>query len=153
MGGAMRLALLCLVTALVVSFGCGSDRGSVLDLPVVVKHEAREFSSPVDRGGEGDTIAKDGVFIIESTTAAQILLKYSTERNEFHGAVIDGGYFVPPENVTIEVWLSNGIKLEPKPMKKLGKGAHGVVPIAFGAPDVPFESWQARFSYTTRPVW
>ena len=78
-------------------------------------------------------------------------MEYSSEHNEFHG--LAAGYYARSENVTIEVWLSNGIKLEPKPMKKLGKGVHGIVPIAFEAPDVPFESWQARVGYTPGRDW
>ena len=145
------VAVLCLITIFVVAFGCGRDGRSVLVLPVDVKHETREFSTPVDEGGEGDTIAKDGFFIIEGTMGFLFFLEYTPERNEFLGFV--GGYYTRAENFTIEVWLSNGIKLEPKPMKKPGEGVHSVVPIAFKVPDVPFVSWQARATYTPGSDW
>ena len=134
----MRTATtLCLLIAALV--GCG-DSG----YPVpTVTYEAIEFSAPVAKGGEGDTIAKDGVFNYEFSTTLRAYLKYDPEDNIFHGAVSYSGYFVPAKNVRVEVWLSNGWKLEPKPIKSMERGRESVV---FKATDMPFASWQARVS-------
>ena len=134
--------ILFLITALVVAYGCGQE-----DVHPTVTYEAREFSTPVAEGREGDTIAKDGYFDYDSSSVL-FFLSYEPEFNEFRGLAGLPGRFKRGETLKVEIWLSNGIKIEADPVRIVEETESGVVLVGIEVPDVPFVSWQARVTYT-----
>ena len=69
---------------------------------------------------------------------ARVSLAYYPADNEFRGMVYNVTYSTV-RDVIIEVRLSNGTELRPKPVKKLKNG--DFVPIVLKASDEPFTSW------------
>lgn len=128
------ITILCLLLAILA--GCNRTEGLPTPDPATLG-ETRVFTTPEEVGKSGETLSPEGSFD-DTYLGARVSLAYYPADNEFNGAVYNLSGFTTWD-VTIEVRLSNGTVLRPKPVKKLKNG--DVVPIVLKASDEPFTSW------------
>ena len=128
------ITILCLLLAVLA----GCNRTEELPTPdPATLGETRVYTVPEEVGKSGETLSPEGSFD-DTYLGARVFLSYYPADNEFKGMVYNVTHFTT-RDVTIEVRLSNGTELRPKPLKRLKKG--DFVPIVLKASDEPFTSW------------
>ena len=130
------ITILCLLLAILA--GCNRTEGLPTPDPATLG-ETRVFTTLEEVGKSGETLSPEGSFDDTYVWAHGCPWPTILPTMNSMARSITSRASPTVRDVTIEVRLSNGTVLRPKPVKKLKNG--DVVPIVLKASDEPFTSW------------